>query len=304
MSSRLPLRAVGSLWVCGVLAVLLSVSSVRADYIARVKEGSATGYVYIGEGAVKRQGLTGWGDVIIRDDEKVLYFIGWAREERGAGVPSSGEVAAELAAIKDDMRASGDIPVDLLRDSQAAVVEYETCVASYGMVQQRRQALHTRVKKQRDLDFRHAQSSPDALERRGALQRVATVDAYLENNPTWTDTGETAVIAGCQCTKYHVALSPIFTLDVWMTTDLGPQYRAGKMFANFYYIHQGGIPALEVLGEIPGFPLKMEGRYRNIEGRSTFRINYEVLDLIETDLDDKEFDPLGTRYPGFDRDLR
>jgi hypothetical protein len=80
-------------------------------------------------------------------------------------------------------------------------------------------------------------------------------------------------------------------MDVWMTTELGTQYSAGGMFAKSYLHREGGVRPMDVLKEIPGFPLKFEMRSRHITGRGTTRIDYEVISLIETDLDENEFEP-------------
>ena len=286
MSCRLFRRSVCGVFLGALAAALLCVSAARADYIAQIREGaSGSGYLYITEGAIKKESL------IIRDDKKVLYFIGWAQQEPGAALPSA-DVAGELSAIKEQMQASEGIPVELLQTTGPLVMEYETWVVPYSLVEERRRAFGARLKGDRDETFRRASSARSPLERSGMLQSVAVVDAYLENRPTWSNTGETAVIAGRQCTKYHVALPPIFEMDVWMTTELGPGYTAGKMFANSYFCEQGGVPAMEVFAEIPGFPMKMDGRYRNIEGRHIFKLYYEILNLMETDLDEKEFAPL------------
>jgi len=127
---------------------------------------------------------------------------------------------------------------------------------------------------------------------RSMLRTIAMYDIFCSGKPTWTDTGETEVIAGRECTKYHMRMAPIFRLDVWMTTELGPGYVGGHMFAKPYGLTRGGVRPMETLAEIPGFPMKMEGEYKQSPtGGGSMSIKYEVTGLIETDLDEQEFEP-------------
>ncbi len=292
--------AVLSVFIQGVLAAalctgLVGLPEARGDYIAEVQEGGKTGYMYIGKRRIKRQGLTGYvyGDLIIRDDRKLMYAIGRRRAPRGEG---PGRPSAQA---REELRKEG-MEIEPLEEGSSAVQEpeevnvptYDTKVISYGAVRARRGAIAKLVKPLRDQTEAHlGDPHQDAVSRRGMRRYIATIDAYLMGTPSWTNTGETEVIAGRECTKYRVRLPLLFKLDVWMTTELGPGYTGGHMFAKPFNFTRGGVRPMEMLGEIPGFPMKMEGEYRNVQGRGTMRFKYEVLRLIETDLDEKEFDP-------------
>jgi len=281
--------------VVAVSAVLVvGLPAARGDYIAEVKEGGTRGYLYIGERAIKRQGLRGWmaGDVVIRDDKKVLYFIGRERERRPEARQNI-DVDAELREIREELEAwdlppDGPLPLQLMNVAPV----YETRKVSYGAVEARHAVIRERMMADREVTLSHTTDAlVDAGGRRAMLWNVAIVDIYFDGQPTWTNTGESAVIAGRECTKYQVRLAPVFFMEVWMTTELGPEYGAGDMFAKAYLHRDGGVRPMEVLREIPGFPLKFEARYRHITGRGVTRIDYEVLQLIETDLDENEFEP-------------
>lgn len=306
--------AVLSVFIQGVLAAVLCTGLVglpeaRGDYIAEVQEGSTTGYMYIGKRRIKRQGLTGWiyGDLIIRDDKDVMYLIRRRRPPRGAG---PGQPSAEA---REELRKEGR-EIEPVEETSSAIQEpeetdvlmYDTRAISYGAVEARRSTIAKIVKPLRDETEAHlGDPGQDARTRRAMRRYIATIDAYLMGRPSYTNTGETEVIAGRECTKYRVRLPLLFKLDVWMTTELGPGYTGGHMFAKPFNFRRGGVRPMEMLGEIPGFPMKMEGEYRNVQGRGTMRFKYEVLRLIETDLDEKEFDPrpgsrvYNSKLPGY-----
>ena len=301
-----------------LLSGLVGLPEARGDYIAEVQEGGRKGYMYIGKRCIKRQGLSGWmyGDLVIRDDKDCMYLIERAKgQDVGAlalatkrhifeGAPAP---EVEIEKPPEERRSTEDSLSETGEQPRLAVVpQYDTRIVPYSMVESRRREVAGIVKPLRDTTEAHLNDpgqSPQS--RRGMLAYIAMVDAYMMGQPSFTNTGETAVIAGRECTKYRVRLAPIFQLDVWTTTDLGPGYTAGHMFAKPYNFHRGGVRPMEVLGEIPGFPLKLQGEYRNVQGRGMISIEYEVLSLTETDFDEKEFDPRpGSRVytgklPGF-----
>jgi len=266
----------------------------RADYIAEVKEGGTNGYMYIGKGAIKRQGLSGWlaGDLIVRDDKSVMYFTQRRRPGRNpSGLPPV-DIEEELANMRVELESSDSISPGAEELEETDFPEYDTRVVPYGMVGARRNQIKSRVVPLRDQTAAHLNDPmAEARERRGMLRYIATIDAFCSGQPSWTNTGETAVIAGRNCTKYRLWLAPIFKMEVWVTEELGPGYTGGRMFGKVFGIPRGGVRPLEVLHKIPGFPLKMKGEFRNVLGRGTMKIDYEVLRLIETDLDEKEFEP-------------
>ncbi len=305
--------AVLSVFIQGVLAAalctgLVGLPEARGDYIAEVQEGSKKGYMYIGKRRIKRQRLTGWpyGDLIIRDDKHLMYLIGRRRPPREEVEPLPAEAREELRTEGREIESLGDSPSGEQEPEEDDVLRYDTRVVSYGAVNARRGTIGNMVKALRDQTEAHlGDADQDAISRRGMRRYIAMVDAYLMGTASWTNTGETEVIAGRECTKYRVRLPLSLKLDVWMTTELGPGYTGGQMFAKPFNFRRGGIRPMEMLGEIPGFPMKLEAEYRNVQGRGTMRFKYEVLRLIETDLDEKEFDPRpGSRVydgqlPGF-----
>jgi hypothetical protein len=133
-------------------------------------------------------------------------------------------------------------------------------------------------------------------------------DVFVKGKPTWTNTGETAVIAGRECTKYQVLMAPIFSADVWMTEELGPGYGSGLMFDKVLDVYRGGLRPLEVLNDIPGFPLKISAQQKDVFGMGISQFEFEVSKLLETDLDAKEFDPkpgshvYESKFPGMEKD--
>ena len=291
-------RPWGLAWAA-VLSVWLGwlcVGVARADYIAEVKEGPSRGYLYIGEGAIKRQGLPGWsvGDLILRDDKEVMYFttrrLGPRPGTPGGPPASQGSQQSPQEKLKEVQReleaSGGDFSVsEWGRELQEPEVPtYETRVVPYSAVQKRRDAVKGRLLSR----LRDAQAH---IGDPGMVRFVATLQPFLSGKPQWTNTGETKVIAGRQCTKYRVWVAPIFKLDVWMTEELGPGYTAGQVFDKVFDMRRGGIRFMEVLARLPGFPLKIKGEYRNVLGSSIMKIDYEVLSLVETDLDEKEFEP-------------
>ena len=292
-------RAVRSALLRGVLAValctgLVGLPEARGDYIAEVLEGGKNGYIYIGKRRIKRQRLTGWtyGDLVIRDDKKLMYLIGRRKPLRAEVEPLSAQAREEMRKRGEEIESPGETSSAVQEPEEADVPRYDTRVVPYRAVEVRRATIAKMVKPLRDETEAHlGDPEQDAASRRGMRSYIAMVDAYLKGRPSWTNTGETEVIAGRECTKYRVLLTPIFKLDVWMTEELGPGYTGGHMFAKTFNFHRGGVRPMEVLGEIPGFPMKLEGEYRNVQGRGTMRFRYEVLRLIETDLDEKEFDP-------------
>ncbi len=306
-------RAVRSALLRGVLAValctgLVGLPEARGDYIAEVLEGGKNGYIYIGKRRIKRQGLTGWtyGDLIIRDDKSVMYLIGRRKPRRGEVEPLSAQAREEMRRRGEEVESLGETSSAVQEPEEADVPRYDTRVVPYRAVEVRRGTIAKMVKRLRDETEAHiGDAEQDAASRRGMRQYIAMVDAYLQGRPSWTNTGETEVIAGRECTKYRVRLPLSLKLDVWMTEELGPGYTAGHMFAKTFNLYRGGVRPMEVLSEIPGFPMKLEGEYRNVQGRGTMRFKYEVLRLIETDLDEKEFDPrpgsrvYGGQLPGF-----
>lgn len=306
-------RAVRSALLRGVLAValctgLVGLPEARGDYIAEVQEGGKKGYMYIGKRRIKRQRLKGWpyGDLIIRDDKHLMYLIGRRKPPREEVESLSAEALEELRKQGEEIESLGETSSAVQEPEEPMVPRYDTRVVPYRAVEARRGTIGKMVKQLRDETEAHlGDATEDAASRRGMRRYIATVDAYLMGRPSWTNTGETEVIAGRECTKYRVRLPLLFKLDVWMTEDLGPGYTGGHMFAKPFNFHRGGVRPMEMLGEIPGFPMKLEGEYRNVQGRGTMRFRYEVLRLIETDLDEKEFDPRpGSRVydgqlPGF-----
>ena len=278
----------------GVLAatylLLVGLPAARADYIAEAKEGSNHGYLYIGKGMTKWQGSTNWsfGDLVVRDDKKVMYFMGLAEDPARHAQAESGpapDAEARIAEARRQLEASGSVMVGVLShpDSDEAP-RYDTRIVSYDEVQARRQAANDRAMALRRDAASHAQSVE-------AAESAAMYDIFVKGKPTWTNTGETATIAGRQCTKYQVTMAPVFSADVWMTEDLGPGYAGGLMFDKVFDIYRGGVRPLEVLAEIPGFPLRISAQQKDVFGMGISQFEYEVSKLVETDLDTKEFDP-------------
>lgn len=274
--------------------VLLLAGTLWADYIAEVKEGGSRGYLYIGKGAIKRQGLPGWsaGDLIVRDDRQVMYFVSrrLGRRPGSPGAPSTSaakqRALERLREVEQELESSdGEFSVGQWGSEvqETDLPTYETRVVPYAEVFARRQKIKQRLTGW----LRDAQAH---IEDPGMVAYVAMLKRYFSGEVQWTNTGETEVIAGRDCVKYRLWLAPIFKLDVW-TADLGPGYTAGHMFDKVFNLTRGGIPPMEALAEVPGFPLKMEGEYRNPVGFGTIRIRYEVLSLLETDLDEREFEP-------------
>jgi len=292
------LRGVLSALLWGVLVLGLGAEcgglpTVRADYIAEIQEGGKRGYLYIGKGRIKRQALTGWpyGDLIIRDDKKVMYFttrrMGSRGEERGRRPI---DVERAVAEVREKMETSEDFSANNQEVTESDLPTYVTTAVDYSRVQNRRGKIVSRVMQYRQTMAAHVN---DAMsDSRSMLRTIAMYDIFCSGKVNWTNTGETEVIAGRECTKYRMRMAPIFKLDVWMTTELGPGYVAGHMFAKPYGLTRGGVRPMEELAEIPGFPMKMEGQYKqNPAGGGTMSIKYEVISLIETDLDEQEFEP-------------
>jgi len=278
-----------------VAVVAVGLSAARADYIAEVRDQESSGYLYICEKAVKRHGLNGWltGDVIIRDDKRMMYFVSWAKQRREDAENRTVNIDEELRKVKEDLAEGRDAArARWLAEVQATAPTFDVYVVSYADMDRRVKEIHDRLKPIRDESYRMARDpNRGPLERRGFLEYVATFDAYFNDEPEWTNTGETKVIAGKQCMKYEIKLPPVTSLNVWMTTELGSGYTAGRTFARSFYMNKGGVRALEVLAEIPGFPMKIEGRHRNITGRGMGLVQFEVKSLLETDLDEREFEP-------------
>jgi hypothetical protein len=287
----------------GAYLLLIGLPVARADYIAEVKQGTHRGYLYIGRHMTKWEGSTDWayGDFILRDDMATMYFISLSKnrdQQGGAGGPSAAEAEARLAETRKRLESGGSIVSSDASHVQAgARARYETRVVPYAAVTARRQFSNDRA----------MQMKSDILAHATTFEGLARVDAYLSGQPTWAKTSETAVIAGKECTKYRVVMSPIFTADVW-TADLGPGYGAGSMFDKVFDLYRGGVRPLSALHDIPGFPLKITADYRDVFGLGVSQYAYEVLSLTETDLDEKEFGPKpGSRvyegaYPGMEQE--
>jgi len=287
----------------GAYLLLIGLPVARADYIAEVKQGAHRGYLYIGKHMTKWQGSTDWayGDFILRDDMATMYFIRLtkSRDQQGnpAG-PSGAEAQARLAETRKRLESGGSIlPSEAAPVQPGGRAHYETRVVPYAAVTTRRQLSYDRAMQMKSMILAHATT----------FDGLVMVEAYLSGQPTWAKTSETAVIAGKECTKYRVVMSPIFTADVW-TADLGSGYGAGSMFDKVFDLYRGGVRPLSALHDIPGFPLKITADYRDIFGQGVSQYAYEVLSLTETDLDEKEFGPRpGSRvydgpYPGMEEE--
>ena len=307
------LRVVVSALLWGALAAalftgLVGLPEARGDYIAEIREGGKKGYLYIGKRRIKRQGLTGWplGDLIIRDDKHVMYFTGrkkgGGREQLGQG---SIDVEEAVEEVREEMETSEDSSAHRQEVTQSDLPTYESRRVSYSRAKSRRDEIVGRAMQLRKTMAAHV--NDPTSDPRSMLRTIAIYDIFCSGKPTWTNTGETEVIAGHECTKYHMRMAPIFRLDVWTTTELGPGYVAGHLFAKPYGLIRGGVRPMETLAEMPGFPMKMEGEYKqNPTGGGSMSIKYEVIGLIETDLDEQEFEPRrGSRIydggiPGYD----
>jgi len=270
--------------------LLVGLPAARADYIAEAKEGSNHGYLYIGKGMTKWQGSTNWssGDLVVRDDKKAMYFIGAAADPARYAPEESGpppDAEARIAEARRRLEASGSVVAGAsAHASPDDAPRYDTRIVSYGEVQARRQVRNDRAMTLRRETAGRAQNV-------GAAEAAATYDIFVKGTPTWTNTGETATIAGRQCTKYQLMMAPVFSADVWMTEELGPGYGAGTMFDKVFDLYRGGVRPLEVLAEIPGFPLRISAQQKDVFGLGISQFEYEVSKLVETDLDAKEFDP-------------
>jgi hypothetical protein len=273
--------------LAGAYVLLVGLPVARADYIAEAKQGTNRGYLYIGKGMTKWQGMTDWslGDLVVRDDKKALYFVGMAQDPNRRMAPEGGagpDAEARVAEARRQLEASGGVlPGNVSLPESTEQTLYQTEIVPYDEVKARRQLTYDRAISIRKDILAHAQS----------VEGAALLDIFVSGRPTWTNTGETTTIAGRHCTKYHMLMAPVFSADAWMTDELGPGYGAGLMFDKVFDVYQGGLRPLEVLSEIPGFPLKLSVQQRDVFGLGISQFEYEVLKLVETDLDEKEFGP-------------
>jgi hypothetical protein len=286
----------------GAYLLLAGVSSAYADYIAEVKVGTYRGYLYIGKRMTKWQGSTDWsyGDLVLRDDTKTMYFIGLlkdrTRQPGSTGVPPP-DAEARVAEARRQLESGGEVVSGAIsRRPPPDEAQYETRVVYYAQVVARRQITYDRAIQMRNDILAHAEN----------VSGAATIDIFVSGQPTWAKTGETEVIAGHECTKYHLIMAPVFAADVWMTEDFGRGYGAGEMFDKVFDLYRGGVRPLGRLGDIPGFPLKIKAQQRDVFSAGVSQFDYEVLKLTETDLDEKEFGPqVGSRvyegqFPGME----